>query len=166
MSQVAVARALRLLDAISDAFTTRDWERLRSLYHDQARISSVAGGDRILSPDELIEVLAGIEGGSYSTDDAETEALDENAVVVSGLVRQRDDVGAMFTPSAWVLTFHGGLVWRSRAYASIDEARAAYGEHGRDLGISYSKPERLSDHVSDADDPMGPPGLEPGTNRL
>ena len=96
MSEVAVTQVLVLLDAISDAFVSRDWERLRSLYHDEARISSVAAGDRILSADGLIEVLAAIEGGSYSTDDVATEALDENAVVVLGLVRARDEVGVEF----------------------------------------------------------------------
>jgi hypothetical protein len=136
MSDVAVTQALVVLEAISDAFSSRDWERLRSLYHDQARISSVAAGDRILSADELIEVLAGIEEGSYSTDDAATEALDQYAVVVSGLVRQRDDVGSMFTWSAWLLTFRDGLVWRSKAYRSPEEARAEYHEHGVDLGMS------------------------------
>jgi len=136
VSDVVVSRALGLLEAISDAFSTRDWERLRSLYHDQARISSVAAGDRVLSADELIDVLAATEGGTYATDDTQTEALDENAVVVWGLVRQRDEVGSMFTASAWVLTFRDGLVLRSKAYASVDEGRAAYREHGLDLGIS------------------------------
>jgi len=135
MSEVAVTQVLVLLDAISDAFVSRDWERLRSLYHDEARISSVAAGDRILSADGLIEVLAAIEGGSYSTDDVATEALDENAVVVLGLVRARDEVGIMFTPSTWLLTFQDGLVWRSKAYRSPEEARSAYQEHGLDLGM-------------------------------
>lgn len=49
MSQVAEVRAIRLLEAISDAFRTKDWRRLRSLYHDQARIVSVAAGERVLS---------------------------------------------------------------------------------------------------------------------
>jgi hypothetical protein len=125
-----------LLDAISDAFTTGDWERLRSLYHDEARILSVAAGARILGPDELIEVLAGLEHTSYSTDDTQTEAFDDNAVVVYGMVRDRADVGTMYTESAWVLTFHDRLVWRSRAFPSVDDARAAYGELGLDLGLS------------------------------
>ena len=136
MSQIAVSQALRLLEAISDAFSTGDWERLRSLYHDDARIVSVAAGERILGPDELIEVLSGQENSSYSTDDTKTEAFDENAVVVYGTVRERDEVGTLFLTSAWVLTFSDGLVWRSKAYRSIDEARAAYKNQGLDLGLS------------------------------
>ena len=136
MSQIAVSRALRLLEAISDAFSTGDWERLRSLYHDDARIVSVAAGERILGPDELIEVLSGQENSSYSTDDTKTEAFDENAVVVYGTVRERDEAGTLFLTSAWVLTFSDGLVWRSKAYRSIDEARAAYENQGLDLGLS------------------------------
>jgi SnoaL-like domain len=134
-SHIVVARVLRLLDAISEAFKTRDWARMRSLYHDQARIWSVAGGDRVLSPDELVEMLSGAEGWSYSTDDARTEALGENAVVVLGIARQRFEAEAVFISSVWLLTFHDGLVWRSRAYRSLDEARAAYAEHGIDLGF-------------------------------
>ena len=41
----------------------------------------------------------------------------------------------MFTPSTWLLTFHDGLVWRSKAYRSPEEARSAYQEHGLDLGM-------------------------------
>ena len=135
VSQIAVSRALRLLKAISDAFATGDWERLRSLYHDDARIVSVAAGERVLGPDELIEVLSTLENTSYSTDDAKTEAFDDNAVVVYGTVRERDEVGTLFTSSAWALTFSDGLVWRSKAFASVDEARAAYEEQGLDLGL-------------------------------
>ena len=135
-SQVVVSRTLRLLQAISDAFTTQDWAHLRSLYHDEARISSVAAGDRILGPDELIELLSQAEGWTYSTDDARTEVLGANAVIVSGIASQRDEVGTLFFPSAWLLTFYDGLVWRSKAYRSVREARAEYGELGLDLGIS------------------------------
>jgi ketosteroid isomerase-like protein len=134
-SHVVVARVLRLLDAISEAFTTSDWARLRSLYHDDARIWSVAGGDRVLSADELIDVLSRTEGWSYSTDGARTEALDENAVVVLGIARQRIEAEAVFISSAWLLTFRDGLVWRSRAYRSLAEARTAYDELGVDLGL-------------------------------
>ena len=135
-SEVAVAQALRLLGAISHAFKTRDWTALRGLYHDDALILSVAAGERILTPDELSNVLAAIEVSAYSTADAETEAFDENAVVVSGLVRQRDEIETIFIPSAWVLTFKDGLVWRSRAYDSVEAARTAYAEEGVDLGMS------------------------------
>jgi len=34
------------------------------------------------------------------------------------------------------LTFTDGLVWRSKAYRSIDEARAAYENQGLYLGLS------------------------------
>lgn len=134
--QAAVARALTLLDAISDTFTTRDWAALRALYHDDARIVSVAGGNRVLSADALMEILSAVESGSYGTNDAETEALDDSAVVVSGVVRERHGSEATFTPNAWVLTFRDGLVWRSRAYPSVDDARAAYAEYGLDLGLA------------------------------
>jgi hypothetical protein len=134
-SQVVVTRALRLLRAISDAFATRDWTALRALYHDEALILSVAAGERILTADELIDVLAATDVKTYSTDDAETEALDENAVIVAGLVRERDEAEVMYAPSAWVLTFKDGLVWRSRAYSSVEKARAGYAEDGIDLGM-------------------------------
>jgi len=42
----------------------------------------------------------------------------------------------LFVTSAWVLTFSDGLVWRSKAYRSIHEARAAYENQGLDLGLS------------------------------
>jgi hypothetical protein len=42
----------------------------------------------------------------------------------------------MFTWRAWLLTFRDGLVWRSKAYRSPEEARAEYQEHGVDLGMS------------------------------
>jgi ketosteroid isomerase-like protein len=134
-SPEAAAKALRLLRAISDAFESRDWTTLRSLYRDDARITAVAAGHRTLSPDELVEVLSAAESRSYATDDAETAALDENAVVVWGLVVQRDEGATTFMPSAWVLTFRDGLVWRSKAYESVDEGRAAYAAYGLDLDM-------------------------------
>ena len=99
---------------------------------------SVAAGERVLSPDELIEVLSGMDDGStsYATDDAKTQAFDDDAVVVSGVLRRRDEVETLFIHSAWLLTFKDGLVWRPMAFRSVDEARAAYDENGLDLGIA------------------------------
>jgi hypothetical protein len=133
---LATTNALGVLEAISGAFETSDWTTLRSLYDDDARISSVAAGQRVLGPDELMEVLSQLDVGSYYTDGADTVALDDQAVVVCGLARQRGDGETRFTRSAWLLTFRDGLVWRSKAYPSIEEARAAYEEHGPGLGMS------------------------------
>ena len=55
---------------------------------------------------------------------------------MSGVLRQRDEVETLFIHTAWLLTFEDGLVWRSMACRSIDDARAAYEELGLDLGLS------------------------------
>ncbi len=65
-----------------------------------------------------------------------TVALDDQAAMVSGRLRfslQSGGFGDGFR--AWVLTFRDGLLYRTRAYNSEDDARTAHAEHGVRLGI-------------------------------
>ena len=129
-------RSLELIQAVDAAFTEGDWATLRSLYHDDARLNTIAAHERVVGPDELIEIFAGLEHTSYQVGDTTTEAIDDHAVIVSAHLRYPDeDGGVVYAPKSWVLTFKDDLLYRSRAYPSPDRARAAYRRHGVELGM-------------------------------
>jgi hypothetical protein len=122
---------------VSSAFTSGDWPRLRRLYHDEAILTPVAAFDELLTPDEIIEVFKRLEQDPfYELGEMSTVALDEQAAMVSGRLRFRLSSGGFGDGfRAWVLTFKDGLVYRTRAYLSEDEARTAYAELGLGLGV-------------------------------
>ena len=80
------ARSLELIAAVDEAFSCGDWPALRRLYHDDALLCTVAAHERLVGPDELMEVFAGLAGTVYSIGSTQTIAIDDNAVVVSGAV--------------------------------------------------------------------------------
>ena len=130
------ARSLELIAAVDEAFSCGDWPGLRRLYHDDALLCTVAAHERIVGPDELMEVFAGLAGTVYSIGSTQTVAIDDAAVVVSGQLRYPLEHGGIAdSPKVWLLTFEDDLVYRSRAYRSVTEAREAYERHGIGLGL-------------------------------
>jgi hypothetical protein len=130
------SRSLELIDAVADAFNRADWARLRVLYHDEARLSTVAAHERIVGPDELVRIFAELENTTYAIGETVTEAIDDDAVIVSGHMRYPlEDGGVAYAEKSWVLTFKDGLLFRSKSYASTDKARTAYQQYGVALGM-------------------------------
>jgi ketosteroid isomerase-like protein len=128
--------SIELLEHVAAAYNRKDWRALRALYHDEARLCTSAAGDRVVGPDELMDVFEELEDSSYAVGTTTTRALDEHAVLVSGRLRYPRPGGGMGDGHrSWILTFKDGLVWRSCFYRSDDDARAAYEKHGIDLDI-------------------------------
>ncbi len=130
-------RSLVLLELVSEAYTSHDWEGLRTLYHDEALLCTVADHESVVGPDEVIEVFKRAAGTAYSVGPpAAVVALDDHAVKVTARVRYPLKGGGIGdSERTWLLTFKDGLVFRSRSYHSRAEARAAYAEHGIERGI-------------------------------
>ncbi len=129
--------SIALTREVASAFTSRDWQRLRGLYHEEAILTPVAAFEELLTPDEIIEVFSRLDQDPfYELGEMSTVALDDHASMVSGRLRFRLASGGFGDGfRAWVLTFKDDQLFRTRAYSSEDEARAAYAEHGIGLGI-------------------------------
>lgn len=131
------ARSLVLVQAVAEAFDGADWEALRSLYHDDALLCTMAAHERIVGPDELIEIFSSLDSTTYQIGDTQTEAIDDYAVIVSGPLRYPQESGdTAYAAKSWVLTFKDELVFRSNSYPSPERARTAYLQYGIGLGIT------------------------------
>ena len=129
-------RSLSLIEEVSDAFNRSDWVALRSLYHDEARLCTIAAHERVVGPDELVTIFESLEQSPYLIGETTTEAIDDDAVVVSAHLRYPlEDGGVAYAAKSWLLTFKEGLVYRTTAYASAEKAKIAYRQHGVELGI-------------------------------
>lgn len=129
--------SLVLIEAVAEAFGNGEWEALRSLYHDDALLCTMAAHERIVGPDELVEIFAALDSTTYQIGDTQTEAIDDHAVIVSGPLRYPQETGdTAYAERSWLLTFKDGLVFRSNSYASAERARTAYLQYGIEIGIS------------------------------
>ena len=58
-------RSLRLLDAVASAFNRRDWDGLRTLYHDDALLVTVIAHGNVVGPDELMDIFRDLDQTAY-----------------------------------------------------------------------------------------------------
>ena len=130
--------SLELTRAVSDAYVEADWARLRSLYHDDALLCTIAAHQEILPPDQLIGIFRELsEHSVYEVHQQGVEAIDDSAVLVSGQIRYPLPNGGFgHGERTWVLTYKDGLLYRSCAYRNEAQARAAYAGGGIELGIA------------------------------
>jgi len=129
-------RSLALHDALASAFNARQWDEVRSLYHDDALLCTVAAQHQVLGPDELMEVFAGLDKTAYLLGaEQQVVPIDDHAVIVTAPLRYEHSHGVAHDQKCWLLTFKDDLVFRSCDYATESAARAAYAEHGVEIGI-------------------------------
>lgn len=134
--QATRPRSLELVDTIARAYTRQDWNTLRALYHDEARIHGVAPGADVVGPDELVESLGSVVGTVYSIGPVTYTPLDDDAVLATAGIRYPHPGGGHANGlRCWLLTFKDGLVWRSRDFHTERDAQAAYAAYGPDLGL-------------------------------
>lgn len=129
-------RVTALHDALAAAFNARRWDHVRALYHDDALLRTVAAQHRVLDPDELMEVFARLDKTAYLIGPEQAVIpIDDDAVMVMASLRYERGRGVAHDQKCWLLTFKDDLVYRSSDYTNENAARAAYAEHGIDLGI-------------------------------
>lgn len=129
--------SLGLTRAVSDAYLGADWARLRTLYHDDALLCTMAAHQEILPPDALIRIFRELnEHSVYEVHQHGVVSIDDSAVLVSGQIRYPLPKGGFgHGDRTWVLTYKDGLLYRSCAYRNEAQARAAYAGEGIELGI-------------------------------
>jgi len=118
------------------AHGARDWDRLRELFHTEARIGVFAGGGHPADPEQAIADMK----RSYEEDDVydayvtELHPLDEQAVILHGRVRRRTGSGFIDVERTWLYVVRDDRLYRSAVFRSEDEARRAYDARGPSLG--------------------------------
>jgi hypothetical protein len=79
-----------LVYRLEDAFQARNWQRLRSLYHDEALLATDAAGGEYRGPDHTIALLkAAAADGLYDAGVSDVTSLGADAALVWGHLRRR-----------------------------------------------------------------------------
>ena len=129
-------RVVALHDALAAAFNSKQWDTVRSLYHDEALLRTVAADHKVLGPDELMAVFSNLDKTNYLIGEEQSVIpIDDQAFMVIASLRYENSRGIAHDQKCWLLTFKDNLVFRSSDYPNEWAARAAYAEHGIDLGI-------------------------------
>ena len=105
-----------------------------------ADLAPISGGIA-LSLSELVSALrSATEESRYAAYLYHVEEIDENAACAVGSFHSFTKGAVEATPACWVVTFVDVLLYREALFASIAEARQAYGELGIELGIPAAVP--------------------------
>jgi hypothetical protein len=117
-------------------FTARNWREMRTLYHPSALIFTVTGGPAPLPAGEIIgELERASQDLVYSVRGDPGIPLDENAVVVTGVMRRRLPQGGFEEAGhTWLITTRDDLIYRQGVYNDVREATDAYARLGVTLG--------------------------------
>jgi hypothetical protein len=122
--------------ACLEAHRAQDWDKLRTLFHPNARIGTFAGGGRPEEPEQAIARLRDVHKDFiYQANVANMVELDAEAVLLEGRVQYRKPQGWADTERAWLYVVRGGLLYRSAMYESTDRARSQYELLGPTLGV-------------------------------
>lgn len=132
------------------AFSSRDWQRLRSLYHDQALLQTEAAGRAFLGPDEVNgRIRAASENITYGGELGRVVALDEDAALMFERVRlPREHGGWVDRENIYLMTFKDGLLFRTRIFETTEDATACYAEHGITLDVGAEAREMQPERVT------------------
>lgn len=135
---VKTGASRRPLEVVHDclaAHRSQDWERLRTLFHPEARIGTFAGGGAPDDPEKAIaDMRRAHEDRMYGASVLRASELDERAALLEGRVRYRSDAGFADVERCWLYVVLDGLLYRSQVFESAYEARATYQARGPTLG--------------------------------
>lgn len=133
----ALSRPAAVARSCLDAHRAQDWERLRTLFHPNARIGIFASGGRPQEPETAIRLLREAHSDLvYHADASNLLELDEQAVLLRGSVRYRSSQGGWIVAErSWLYVVRDGLLYRSAMYGSHLEARREYQALGATLGV-------------------------------
>jgi ketosteroid isomerase-like protein len=120
--------AVEIVTAAMNAFARGDLDAMASYVHPDADIEMVGlGGTRVHGVDGLRGALDVAGTRMHRPVMTSVEAVGEDGAMMIGRVRYGDETGGVWdSPAVWLSIVHDGKIWRTRAFASTDEARAAY----------------------------------------
>jgi hypothetical protein len=132
MTLDGVERPAELGLRLWQAFRGRDWGSVRAMVHPEARIATALQPDPLVGRDQAVDVWqAAVEEGRFDPRPVGFIELDDTRVLLIGSIRP---ASVERQADALVLTFKGGLLWRSRYYASADEAQRSQPEDPGESG--------------------------------
>jgi Domain of unknown function (DUF4440) len=117
-----------LLQGILDAFEGRDWDRLLSLYHPEAVLTTMASGEQPLTPSQVVALLKEVtEDPFYEVTVSTIFDLDPDACLAVGRIRFRNPQGGLTdTERYWLYIFKDDLLWRGSVHRTREATLAAY----------------------------------------
>ena len=124
----AARRAGDVVTAAMAAYERGDLEAMARFVHPDAEIEIMAlGGEVVHGPDGLRAGLAGAAGRMHRPTKTTVEPLADDAAMMIGRVQYGDPSGGHWdSPGVWLSIVRDGKIWRTKAFPSIDEARAWY----------------------------------------
>lgn len=138
----------QLVHALGKAFKASDWDGIAKLYHPDALVKTVIGGEEPRPGLAFIQLLRDTEDAQFRMPRWTAADLDEHAALVSGINQRRfEPRGFSTSPVSWVMTFRDGLLYRSAVFPTDREAKQAYARLGVDLGMP--EPEIAGPHPVD-----------------
>jgi len=128
---------LRTVTECLQAHRSENWDRLRELFHPDARIGVFAAGGSPDHPEVAIAAMqAAREDHSYHADVETARELDEHAVVLNGHVQHSTADGAIVVDErAWLYVVVDKRLYRSQVFRDEAAAVEAYRQLGLDLGV-------------------------------
>jgi len=131
-----IASPIDVVQACLDAHRANDWDRLRQLFHSEARIGVFAGGGRPGDPETAIAAMQEAhQDVVYQASVATIRQLDEHAVLLQGRVRYVTASGGISDVGRfWLYVIVDARLYRSAVFRSAEEALVAYETQGLRLG--------------------------------
>jgi ketosteroid isomerase-like protein len=119
--------AVEIVSAAMAAYARGDLAGMAACVHPDAEIEVVGLGRVVHGPAGLQEALAAAGRVAHQPTMSSIEPVGEDGAMMIGRVRYGDSTGGRWdNPAVWLSIVRDGKIWRSRAYASADDARAAY----------------------------------------
>jgi ketosteroid isomerase-like protein len=120
--------AVGIVTAAMAAFARGDFDGMSAFVHPEAEIEVLGlDGQVVRGVQGLRDALAAAERRSHEPSMSSIEPIGDDGAMMIGRVRYGDASGARWdSPAVWLTIVRDEKVWRSRAYTSVDEARAAY----------------------------------------
>ena len=130
----------RVVTECLNAHRAKDWQRLRELFHPEARIGVFAGGGAPGNPEEAIAAMATAhETLVYQADIESVRVLDDHAVVLKGYVQYRaEDERITRADKVWLYVVVDDKLFRSQVFETEAAAVGAYRRLGINLGVLSS----------------------------
>jgi hypothetical protein len=129
--------AVEVVQELSRLLAQNRYEAIRSVYHPEARLITMAAGPEPLGPDEAYAALrVALRKASYRPPETvEAVAIDQFAAFGAANIRYPVEHGHAVARRVWLFTVKDGLLFRSVPTHSEAEACDRYQRDGRTLGF-------------------------------
>jgi ketosteroid isomerase-like protein len=124
----AAPSAVEIVTAAMAAYERGDLDALAAFVHPDADIELLGlGGVTTHGAAGLHDALSTVGKRLHRPRMTTIEPLGEDAAVMVGRIQYGDPAGGRWdSPAVWLSIVRDGMIWRSRAFGSIDEAHEAY----------------------------------------